>query len=729
MTASLTRSRAFLFLLAGCVLGGPTIAQDAARTPLTLKEAVLEAHSTYAPERLSALAWVPGTSSYAWVQDSLLMLGGPGKVADRSVTSLAAINAGLPDSLRMKRFPRFEWDDDRHLHFWQRGILFGVDTETGKVERLLRVSPDAANEDLHAASRHVAYTVDQDLYIALPGDRQVQVTKDGGNGIVNGQAVHRQEYGITKGTFWSPDGSRLAFHRMDESMVTPYRLEDIGSSPSTFDEIRYPMAGQTSHQVTIGVHDLKAGTTVFLQTGEPADQYLTNIAWGPDGERLYVVHLDRATENLRLVEYDVRTGRALRELMTERSAVYLEPEHPMQFLPEKPTQYLWWSDRDGWDHLYLYDLKKGLVRQLTQGSWSVTEVLGFDEKGGTLFVEGTGEVLKDDPHGAMERHVYAVDLASGDRSKLTAQPGSHSGTLSPDGSMLIDTWSSLTVPGRTELIGREGELMKVLQESPDPLAGRTTGSIELLTIAGEGGDRLNARLIKPSDFDPGRKYPVLVYLYNGPHVQLVRNAHLGGAALWMLHAAERGYLVFTVDGHGSAGRSRDFEQTIHRRLGTVEVADQLRGVEYLKSLPYVDGDRLAVHGWSFGGFMTTSLMVKAPGTFKVGVAGGPVMDWRLYEVMYTERYMDTPEENPEGYATAALPDKCTALEGELLLIHGLQDDVVLPEHSYRFLKACVDQGEQLEFFVYPGHPHNVRGKDRLHLMTQVLDRIDRSIKP
>ena len=716
-----------LSALAGLLL--PALHAQEERTPLTLQEAVLEAYSTYAPERLSALAWVPGTSSYTWVQDSVLMLGGPGKVADRPVTTLAKINAGMPDSLRLKRFPRSDWDDQRHFHFWQRGVLFRMDTETGKVERVLRLLPDAANEDLHAASRQVAYTVDQDLYIAQPGDRQVRVTSDGGNGIVNGQSVHRQEYGITKGTFWSTDGSRLAFYRMDESMVTPYRLEDINTGPSTFQEIRYPMAGQTSHHVTIGVHDVKAGTTVFLQTGGPLDQYLTNIAWGPDGERLYVVHLDRATEDLRLVEYDVRTGRALRDLLTEHSDVYLEPEHPVQFLPNKPTQYLWWSDRDGWDHLYLYDLKKGLVKQLTKGSWSVTDVLGFDRKGGTLFVEGTGEVLKDDPRGAMERHLYRVDLASGSILRLTREAGSHRGSLSPDGALLIDTWNSLTIPGRTDVIDREGQVMKTLVDSPDPLAGKVTGNIELITIAGEEGDLLNARLIKPSDFDPKRRYPVLVYLYNGPHVQLVRNAHLGGAALWMLHVAERGYLVFTVDGHGSSGRSRDFEQTIHRRLGTVEVQDQLRGVEFLKSLPYVDGDRLAVHGWSFGGFMTTSLMVKAPGTFQVGVAGGPVMEWQLYEVMYTERYMDTPEENPEGYATAALPDKCAALEGELLLIHGLQDDVVLPEHSYRFLKACVDQGEQVEFFVYPGHPHNVRGKDRLHLMTQVLDRIDRTIRP
>ncbi|MBK9540621.1 MAG: S9 family peptidase [Flavobacteriales bacterium] len=288
----------------------------------------------------------------------------------------------------------------------------------------------------------------------------------------------------------------------------------------------------------------------------------------------------------------------------------------------------------------------------------------------------------------------------------------------------------MEVSGRVEMLdARTGQGLKTLLDSKDPLAGFQHGKVELLTLPGENGDQLHARLVKPSNFDSRQRYPVIVYTYNGPHVQLITNSFLGGASLWMLEAAERGYLVFTVDGHGSQNRGRDFEQTVHRRLGEVEVKDQLHGVNYLKSLPYVDGERMGIHGWSYGGFMTVSLMLKAPDVFKVGVAGGPVMDWGLYEIMYGERYMDTPQENPDGYAAARLTDKCDALKGELLIIHGLQDWVVLPEHSYTFLKDCITKGQQVEFFTYPGHEHNVRGKDRLHLMTKVLDRLDRTLKP
>jgi dipeptidyl-peptidase-4 len=323
-----------------------------------------------------------------------------------------------------------------------------------------------------------------------------------------------------------------------------------------------------------------------------------------------------------------------------------------------------------------------------------------------------------------------VQIPSGKTTRLTSEAGTHHGKLSSDGSTLIDTWSSLEVPSRVVLRdARSGNVMKELLNAKDPLSGTTVGTIELLTIPGAKGDQLNARMIKPSYFDASKKYPVLIYLYNGPHLQLVNNSYMGGAALWMMEAAERGYLVWTVDGHGSDHRGRDFEQAVHRHLGELEVEDQMRGVEFLKSLPYVDGDRIAVHGWSFGGHMTTALLTRHPGVFKVGVAGGPVMDWRMYEVMYTERYMDTPEENPEGYANTALSARAGELQDDLLIIIGGKDDVVLPEHAYTFLKACVEQGTPVEFFAYPGHGHNVRGKDRLHLMTKVLDHIDSRIHP
>ena len=724
----LTRS-----LVSAALVGVLTLAASAQQKELTLKDAVLKAGTDLAPQRLSGLQWIPNTDTYCFVKDSLLLKGGVGKMADVPLLSLKEVNDGLKRKEALKRLPPVSWIGSNLLYFDVDSITYQYDVSKKAMLAHMALPANAEHQDHDALHTRTAYTVGNDLYIHTTREREhtIRVTNDGADGIINGAStVHRNEYGVEKGTFWSPNGDLLAYYRLDETMVTPYQLEDISTKPSTFNTIRYPMAGQTSHHATIGVFDTRTKKTMFLNTGEPKDQYLTNLAWAPDQKSFFVVHLNRATDHLRVVQYDVATGKAMKELFEERDAKWLEPTHPMQFLKSDPDKYLWWSQRDGFPHLYLYSLSKGLVRQLTTGNWVVKRVIGLDTKEVNLFVEGTAVIDPQDPKGAMETHLYRVEMGTGKTTRLSSEAGSHTGTLSTNGRMLLDTWSSQSVPAKVDL--REtasGKPVKNLLTSTNPLMDHKGGTIELFSIPGENGDRLNARLIKPSGFDATRKYPVLVYLYNGPHVQLVTNSFLGGASLWMLQAAERGYLVFTVDGHGSDNRGREFEQAVHRQLGNVEVKDQLRGVEYLKGLPYVDDKRMAVHGWSFGGFMTTSLMVKAPGTFQVGVAGGPVMDWAMYEVMYTERYMDTPQENPEGYATSALPDKCDQLQGDLLLIHGGIDNVVLPEHSYAFIKNSVSKGVQLDFFVYPGHEHNVRGKDRLHLMTKVLDHIDRVIQP
>ncbi len=322
-----------------------------------------------------------------------------------------------------------------------------------------------------------------------------------------------------------------------------------------------------------------------------------------------------------------------------------------------------------------------------------------------------------------ESHGYSLDLKTNEVSQLTSESGTHQIVVSSSGKYFIDNFNSLTVPNKVTLhqLGKSKDREILIADNP--LIDYTIGNTELFSKKASDGTDLWCRMITPSNFDESKKYPVLFYVYNGPHVQLVTNSWLGGASLWMHSLAEEGYIIFTVDGRGSSHRGIDFEQAVHENMGTIEVDDQAEMAEWLKTLPYTDNDRFAVHGWSYGGFMTTSLMLKKPGLFKVGVAGGPVIDWRLYEVMYTERYMDTPESNLEGYENADLKNHVSNLEGKLMLIHGTSDDVVVMQHSMEFLSQCIQEGKQVDFFPYPGHAHNVRGKDRVHLMTKVLSYI------
>ncbi|MBK9422401.1 MAG: DPP IV N-terminal domain-containing protein [Flavobacteriales bacterium] len=719
----LRRTLLFIALL------GVTALSAQEKQKLTLSDAILKGGVLY-PEKVKGLQWIPHSNSYSFVKDNTLVKGTVGKIGERPIISLADLNKGLEQGDSLRQIPSVVWTDDHTFCFEVGHRTYFRDVAKGSTALRLTTERHAENEDHDKAYEKIAFTGGNNLFIAGLGDSIRQVTFDGTDGIVNGKSVHREEYGITKGTFWSPDGNLLAFYRMDESMVSPYYVEDISTMPSTFKKFRYPMAGQTSHQVTLGIYDTRTGKTVFIKPEGAPDHYLTNISWDTDNAHIQIILLNRATDNFKVVRYDVTSGQPVRTLFEESDPKWLEPEHPLTFLEKTPGRYIHWSQRDGWWHLYLYDVQKGMMRQLTKGNWLVKELIGLDRKEQYVFVEGTATIDPKDPRGATETQIYRVELSTGKTVQLTEQPGTHHGRLSSDGRYLIDQWSSLTVPGRTEIVdATTGRVIKTLLNSKDELADYQVGSVESAQVIGENGDILNARIIKPSGFQSRVQYPVIVYTYNGPHLQLITNSYLGGAQLWMLEAAERGYIVFTVDGHGSGNRGLAFEQIIHRQLGITEVKDQLHGADYLKSLPFVDGSRMAVHGWSFGGHVTEALMLRAPGVFKVGVAGGAVQDWRLYEVMYTERYMDTPEENPKGYAETALPDIAASLRGDLLLIHDNMDETVVPEHALRFLKSCVDKGVHPDFFYYPGHPHNVRGKDRVHLYTEILDYIDDHLKP
>lgn len=577
---------------------------------------------------------------------------------------------------------------------------------------------NSENHQLAPQYALLAYTIDNNLYVLDGMGKQTAVSNETNKGIVYGQAVHRNEFGIDGGIFWSPKGNKLAFYRMDETMVTDYPLVDISARVAQLKNIKYPMAGMTSHEVTIGIFDPTNQNTVYLKTSGPKDHYLTNVAWSPDEQYIYVAELNREQNHLQLNRYNAVTGDFDKTLFEESDSRYVEPQHPVMFVANNPDLFVWQSRRDGYNHLYLYDISGKLLKQLTRGEWEVTEVIGFDEKGENLFFESTHPT-------PMDRHLCVMNLNSGQMQQLTTESGMHSGTISISGKYLLDRFSSNDNPGKISLIDVKNRKATLLNSAKNPFQDYNIPIVESGTIkAADDKTDLYYRLVKPYDFDPSKKYPTIIYVYGGPHSQMVQNRWRYGSGGWEMYMAQRGYLVFVMDNRGTSYRGDEFEKATFRHLGVEEAKDQMRGVAFLKSLPYVDANRLGIHGWSFGGFMTINMLLRNPDAFKAGVAGGPVIDWKYYEVMYGERYMDTPQENPDGYRESSLLNKADQLKSRLLIIHGDEDPTVVWQNSLQFLKSCIQNGTHPDFFVYPGHGHNMTGHDRVHLHEHITRYFD-----
>ena len=574
----------------------------------------------------------------------------------------------------------------------------------------------------NSKSRAVAYVKDNQLYVRTAGDEERQLTTDGSRNIVYGQSVHRNEFGIREGLFWSPDGQRLAFYRMDQSMVTDYPQVDIFPREATYEPDKYPMAGETSHQVTVGIYDMNTHQTVYLNAGDPTDRYFTNIAWSPDGKTIYMFELNRDQNDCRLNSYDATTGNRIAELYRETNEKYVEPLHPILFLPWDSNKFILQSQRDGYNHLYLYDKEGKLIKQLTNGQWVVQDVLGFNEKQKKI-------IITSNEANPIQHNTYAVDVKTGRRTLLDNGRGSHHAVLSGSGQFFYDKYTEPDVPRNIDIVNiKTGKATRLLT-AEDPWKEYKQPIFENGTIkAADGSTDLYYRMVKPHDFDPSKKYPTIVYVYGGPHAHNVEAAWHWYSRSWETYMAQKGYVLFILDNRGSENRGRDFEQATFRQLGQIEMQDQMKGVEFLKSLPYVDVNRLGVHGWSFGGFMTISLMLNYPDVFKVGVAGGPVIDWKWYEVMYGERYMDTPQSNPEGYAKTSLLDKAKNLKGKLQIITGYNDNTVVPQHCLSFLDACIKAGTQPDFFAYPGEEHNMRGHASVHLHERITQYFEDYLK-
>ena len=636
--------------------------------------------------------------------------------------------------------------ENRDLKWWGNELVrtegdqvFLVDLTTGEEKEL----------DDHRKKQYEAWQQEKEPKAEVRDNQlfvgKEQVTDDGSRNIVYGEAVHRYEWGINSGLFWSPDHQRLAFYCMDQSEVSDYPQVDISQRIAQHQPDKYPMAGEETHFVTIGIYDVKSKKLEYLDTpniikgghekspvyfplssDSKTDSvvYFTNISWSPDSKTVYVQELNRLQNDCRLVSYDAQTGLWLAELYEETSEKYVEPLHPIQFLPWDASKFILQSQRDGYNHLYLYTEDGKLVKQLTSGPWVVMEVVGFNARQKSI-------IIASNERSPIQRNLYAVNVETGQRTPLDNGRGWHTAQLSENGQYLIDNYSEPDVPRQIDLvsISDKGTHTLSLLTAKNPWDGYQIPTYESGTIkAADGVTDLYYRMVKPADFDPSKKYPTVVYVYGGPHAHNVDARWHYGSRPWETYMAQKGYVLFILDNRGSENRGIAFEQATFHQLGQIEMQDQMKGVEFLRSLPYVDMDRLGVHGWSFGGFMTISLMTTYPEVFKVGVAGGPVIDWKWYEVMYGERYMGTPQNNPEGYAKTSLIDKAQNLKGKLQIITGYNDDTVVPQHSLSFLAACIEADKQPDFFVYPGEPHNMRGHQSVHLHERITQYFEENLK-
>jgi dipeptidyl-peptidase-4 len=579
---------------------------------LTTQDAVLKGRTALAPKRLQNIGFIPQSKKVTYIEKNDIKVLSAETGKELSSLSTIDINRALllvsKDSI--SAIENLRWENETTFYFTNKKTewLYALDKKTVSKSEKKRDDATLENLDAFKEGEIFAYTKeDNNLFVTANGQTN-QVTNDGSYEVVNGKSVHRDEFGINKGTFWSPNGNYLAYYKMDQSDVTDYPIIDWTAYPAQNKNIKYPMAGNKSHYVSVWVYDVKTNKSLKINTEGPKDQYLTNIAWSPDEKKIYMAILNREQNHYRLNEYDALTGKFVKTLFEEKDDKYTEPLHPMLFVKNNPKQFIWQSRKDGFNHFYLYSVDGTLLKQLTKGSWEVKAENGFDAKGEHLFFHANEQ-------SPVNQDFYSVNLKSGKITRLTKDNGFHSVAVNKAGDFLIDNFSSCYIPREYRVINAATGKSSTIFKAENPIKDYKLGKWNLFTIKNGEGTDLYCRLFKPTDFDSTKKYPVLVYLYNGPHSQMVTNTWMAGGELWYQYMAQKGFVIFTLDGRGTSYRGKAFEQAIHRQLGDKEMEDQLSGVTYLKSLPYVDANRLGVHGWSYGGFMTTSLMTRQSGTF------------------------------------------------------------------------------------------------------------------
>ncbi|GGA79744.1 peptidase S9 [Arenimonas soli] len=609
------------------------------------------------------------------------------------------------------------------------------------VRKLTSGTGFATDPKVSPGGKYVGFVRERNLWlIDLATGREIQLTGDGSETIGNGVAefVADEEMDRHTGYWFAPDDSAVAFTRIDESPVPVQKRYEMYADRTEVVQQRYPAAGDPNVRIGLHVANLatmragKAGvdrpaklSVTDVDLGQEADIYLPRVQWRAPGV-LTFQRQSRDQRTLELVETSLATGRQ-RVLVTETSETWVPLHNGLRFLAD--GRLLWISERSGFEHLQLHAADGALERVLTSGDWVVDALLGVDEATGLAYIAGT----KDS---ALEKHVYAVPLAGGETRRLSVQPGMHEASFSANAAVFVDLWSNPTTPPQTQLFKADGSLLATLvandlSDPAHPYAPYRGAHrpVEFGSFAAADGSELHYSLVKPADFDPARKYPVVVYVYGGPAAQTVTRAWPGRTDhLFNQYLAQNGYVVFSLDNRGTPRRGAKFGGALYGRQGTVEVQDQVAGVEFLRKQPWVDPARIGVHGWSNGGYMTLMLLAQASDHYACGVAGAPVTDWALYDTHYTERYMDHPASNPDGYRVSSVFTHLDGLRSKLLLVHGMADDNVLFTNSTKLMSELQKRGTPFELMTYPGAKHGLQGADALHRYRMAGDFFSRCLR-
>lgn len=697
------------------------------KKPVTIDDVVHE-EKLVAPS-ISHLEWRPGSNQLSFIRPR-----GIGKTATGTIQIYDVEQEDerlLFDPINHKEkiaVGSYQWSPrGEALLFQGDGDLWLLETHSGKLQRLTNDSDEEQEPSFSPTGDRVAFVKKNNLYVLNLKNRAVrQLTPDGCNQILNGilDWVYGEELSLhasTRSYKWSPDGKRIAYLRLDDTPVPEYPLTDFLAVHAHANLQRFPQPGDPNPVPSFRVVTVEEGmeqTHSFSLNRAQAEYVAPTFSWTHDAKEVCFLTLNRDQTELTVHLWNPVSGQD-RALVVEKDPYWINSLEPPYFLSDG-SRFLWLSERDGWLHLYLYTREGELLKQLTRGNWMIDGSLlraapafQVDEKGGWVYFNST----KKDPR---ERHLSRVRLDDGSLQHLTREVGNHSLSLSPNGQHLVDVYSTLEAPPETRVLGSDGSFLARLDRPENHLAEYALAKTEFVEVKAPDGATLYARLTKPEDFSPARKYPVLVSVYAGPLAQEVQNTW-GGISTDTLYT-QMGFLVWSLDGRGSWGRGHAWETPVFKNLGQHELSDQLAGVKYLKSLPYVDPDRISISGWSYGGYFTLYALTHAPGVFTCGIAGAPVTDWKFYDSIYTERYMRTPQENPEGYKISSPLEAAGRLRARLLLIHGLADDNVHFQNTVVYINSLIEAQRPLELYVQPGQKHEFLGDaPRTYLAERMLD--------